>query len=207
MTYLDYASKAYQYILDNGYEKGITGKKVLDSIDSLKPIDRDSNLEFLAWAKDRSLSTTSDYFAKVYALLLSDVDVDPKYVNYICSAIDLYLRNIEQEKKAANTKYVGNIGDTITFEVTNAKIISTRYYGGYYNGNEYYIYILEDKDGNVYKIGTSKFIDKGDIVTAKIKDHSEFRNEKQTVLAKPTITHKQKEESGINSTLLGDLYD
>lgn len=127
-----------------------------------------------------------------------------RHFGFLASLIPSY-RKSEYKKlldeKQGNTKvsnYVGNVGDKVSVKVTylNSYSYSTRF--GYS-----YIHLFVDGDGNIFKWTTSQAVlyelyyavanitsrhalDKGATVklTGKVKEHSEYRNQKQTVLTR-----------------------
>ena len=108
----------------------------------------------------------------------------------------------EQERKA-NSNYVGNVGDKLEqeFIYNFSAYFEMPSFGGY-GMTTMYIHNLSDKDGNTFTWKTANSIsikdkdsnewivpEKGDIVTLKgtIKEHSEYKEEKQTVLTRCKI--------------------
>ena len=110
-----------------------------------------------------------------------------------------YKRLLDEKRCDAKvSNYVGNIGDKLSVKVTylNSYSYSTNF--GYS-----YIHLFVDDNGNIFKWTTSQVLlydltyeglniftnhalDKGAVVqlTGKIKNHSEYRNQKQTVLTR-----------------------
>jgi len=98
-------------------------------------------------------------------------------------------KNIQKEKSKSN--FVGNIGDKIAVEVSILKSIS---YESVYGGGFFHIFM--DADGNVFKWNTKKYLrdkdcgykdlEQGDkiFISGTIKDHDEYRGEKQTVITR-----------------------
>jgi hypothetical protein len=89
------------------------------------------------------------------------------------------------------SEYVGNIGDTITATVTLAAIHKYKTHFTYY-GETNYIYKFTDESGNtlVWKTATWQEIREGETYTlkGKIKEHSEYNGDKQTVLTRCKIS-------------------
>lgn len=107
------------------------------------------------------------------------------------------------------SEYVGSVGDKITVEVTFSREVSFETQFG-----TQYIYFFKDEAGNtlVWKTSASLcldnldehnryvFVNKGDKIrfTASIKEHSEYKGEKQTILQrvrKVELIAKKEEES------------
>lgn len=89
----------------------------------------------------------------------------------------------------AISQHVGDIGQKLEIEVTYIYRTSfeVRSFKGF-GTDTMYIHIFKDADGNVFTWKTANVIDAeyGDVVTVKgtIKDHDEYRDEKQTVLTR-----------------------
>jgi hypothetical protein len=104
------------------------------------------------------------------------------------------IRAIDAMVAAATKKpseYVGKIGQRLSLDVTVTKKISIQTDSwSYYDSGVMDIYTLTDKDGNIFTIFTkSRFsdINQGDHVTLKatVKEHKEYKGEKQTVINRP----------------------
>lgn len=128
---------------------------------------------------------TADY-AGVYtwnSWVRSEWDDPEYYVNKIKKA--------EDSLKATNStsEYVGEIGDKIEVEVTLSFYTGWESNFGY--NNVTYLYTFKDEQGNVYTWKTGSYLnkDKGSKLTLKgtIKDHSEYKGVKQTVLTRCKI--------------------
>lgn len=97
-----------------------------------------------------------------------------------------------KDENAPKTKseYVGNIGDKIEIDVKLVKRSSFKTHFTYY-GEINYIYKFEDENENVFIWKTSSFleIEEGESckLIGKIKEHSEYKNTKQTVLTRCKI--------------------
>lgn len=104
----------------------------------------------------------------------------------IASLVSVYLREKEREEQrrseARVSEFVGDVGDRIEFEVASAKVISYNdMWGTYY-------YLLKDAKGNAYIWSTNKSIEGGDVIKATVKQHSEYKGLKQTVITRGSIT-------------------
>lgn len=118
-----------------------------------------------------------------------------EYLNYknagiVASLIPAYLRAVESEKKRklAEEKrgisgWAGEVGERITVEVENFSCIA-----GYETQFGYSrIWKIVDAAGNVYIWKTTKFIEQVSKITGTVKEHNEFRGEKQTELTRCKI--------------------
>ncbi len=103
------------------------------------------------------------------------------------------------------SNYVGTVGDKISVEVKLVNLVEYTDYKFSYYGTAQFIYIMEDAEGNVltwkstsspviFKDDEVEVIRKGDIlsVTGKIKEHSEYKGVKQTVLTRCKISVVEK---------------
>ncbi len=107
--------------------------------------------------------------------------------------IEVY--TIIKEKKEAlapksESQYIGTVGDVI---VVTAKLVGIHQYETHfsYYGETNYIYKFTDENGNIIVWKTSSFqqITEGETyeIKGKIKEHNEYKGEKQTVLARCKI--------------------
>ena len=126
------------------------------------------------------------------------------------------LERIRQEKEAerlaeearikaekAISQHVGEIKQRMTIKATfirSAHYEVKSFYG--YGMETRYIHIFKDADGNVliWKTGSPldrNIIDEGDLVelTGTVKEHSEYKDEKQTVLTRCKVKAMAKEEA------------
>lgn len=87
--------------------------------------------------------------------------------------------------EAANSKHVGTVGGKLATKVT---VSFVKGFSGYYGIT--WIHVMKDEKGNVlvYK-GAKKLGEKNSVlaVTAKIKEHSEREDVKQTVIERPKL--------------------
>jgi len=86
----------------------------------------------------------------------------------------------------ANSVYVGDVGVRETFELTLRKRLN---FQGYYG--TVWLHLLSDADGNTFKyMGSARLdIEEGNTasITATIKKHEEYKDEKQTVINRPKV--------------------
>ena len=118
-------------------------------------------------------------------LLLSLDYVDGDKLGLVVSSVGYYLReinkNIAKAKKIAS-QYVGNIGEKITFTATPVCVYSD--YNAY---GVMYIYKF-NVDNNEIIWKTSKPLENSEVtIKATIKEHSDFRGNKQTVITRGRI--------------------
>lgn len=91
----------------------------------------------------------------------------------------------QKEYEPSTSEWVGEIGERIVKVFNFDKLAWT---GTGVAGKASHLYLMSDEDGNVYKWSTSCYYDEGDELKmrATIKDHSEYRGVKQTVLTRCT---------------------
>lgn len=91
------------------------------------------------------------------------------------------------KKEAQNSKHIGSIGDRIQITVQSVKCLTSwENTFGYYPTTTY-LYKIVDQEGNVFTWKTSNFIDEENLpktIKGTVKEHSEFRGVKQTVLTR-----------------------
>ena len=131
------------------------------------------------------LEVESDYINNIKTILKSQY-IQNDEVGLVVSAIGTKLR-IENEReeraKKVPSEFVGSVGDRITFKAIPVCIYST-----YTNYGMLYIYKMT-VDNNVIVWHTSKDLQE-DVefeITATIKEHSEYRGEKQTEVTRARV--------------------
>lgn len=88
------------------------------------------------------------------------------------------------------SQFVGSVGDRLT---VSAMLISVFFYKTHfsYYGETHYIYKFADENGNVFVWKTSSFQDLTEndkyTLTGTVKEHSEYKGEKQTMLIRCRI--------------------
>lgn len=123
-------------------------------------------------------------------------DIAEKSVQYVWDLFeDYFIIKFIKEQKALHapktaSEYVGNIGDKVEMKLTfkDEFTFETHFT---YHGELNFIYKFADANGNTFTWKTSKWLelDKGAEYTVKgtIKDHSEYKGDKQTVLTRCKI--------------------
>ncbi len=94
------------------------------------------------------------------------------------------LWNIKKLHEKAASNFVGSIGDRIEVVVTVQFCMG---FDGFYGTT--YINTMVDAEGNIYVYKGKRLASKGDHIKLKatIKDHSEYKGAKQTVVNRPMI--------------------
>lgn len=108
--------------------------------------------------------------------------------------LEIQERKAEAEAKAKqeaqNSNHVGNVGDRIQVNVQSVKCLTSWENTFSYYPTTTYLYKIVDQEGNVFTWKTSTFLDDDNIpqmITGTVKEHSEFRGVKQTVLTRCKI--------------------
>lgn len=192
---LDYmANIMYQIILENGYSKD--NHKIFENIreyqyrDDLQPkVEEILNVINTDWYND-----DNDYCYNV-KIILGLSYIEPKHwrllLSYINSALN-YLQKQEQKKlelEGLNNEYLGQVGDKITFDIKNIKVlykVSTNYS---YRGETSFVYRILTTTNNIVIWKTSTYLDVSDskvwnLAKATIKKLNEYKGEKQTVVTR-----------------------
>lgn len=148
------------------------------------------------WVKVKSIKhfveelvDNSDYVHNLKTIFKTEF-VDNSKLGIVVSAVGYYLRETAARIEAENdsvSEYIGDVGDKIEF--TAKPVVVSSY------ENEYGVSILYKfvDDGNVIMWRTGKYLDPDVAYTIKatIKEHSNFRNVKQTVVTRGKVLDEQ----------------
>ena len=101
----------------------------------------------------------------------------------------LYIERLRAASESTST-WQGEIGDRLELQlhIDRAFEGEYRYAQGMWGSTTTYMYLMTDEAGNKYKWSTSKYFKEGDDlhVRATVKEHSEYKGIKQTVLTRCT---------------------
>lgn len=91
----------------------------------------------------------------------------------------------QKEYEPSASEWVGEVGERIERVFHFDKLV---WRGAGVAGKTSYMWLMSDEDGNAYKWSTSCYYEEGDAVKlrATIKDHSEYKGTKQTVVTRCT---------------------
>lgn len=94
-------------------------------------------------------------------------------------------REAERAAAAASSDFVGTVGQRITIPAATAKLVTS--WDGYYGTT--FLYNFTDEAGNVYVWKSSKCVEIKDGMTVKgsVKEHSEYKGVKQTVITRCAV--------------------
>ena len=123
--------------------------------------------------------------------------MDKKYTAIVVSAVQMYNRamgikaerELQYSKEKAESKYVGEIGERISFKIKDVSVITSweTDYG------TTFIYKIVDENGNIFTWKTSiviyieKVLEQSSTLTGTVKEHKEYRSIKQTDLQRCKI--------------------
>lgn len=157
-------------------------------------LSRDGNKKLVAdainWLNEQEANTAYMHDLKVI--------VANKYVKYgeigiLASLIPTYEKNIKIERERAaqlksdqRSEYVGEVGNRIKIDIKDVAVLTSwdNCYGGYYQV-ETKVYKITDVNNNIFIWKTSSFIGENDkYIIGTIKEHSEYKGVKQTVLTR-----------------------
>ena len=152
----------------------------------------------LAWIAEQEAS--NDYMHNLKTVCSLEY-VGYKHLGILCSLFATYNRELEREaerrlreeqraKEAEQGKfsqYDGEVGQRITRNIVSCKVVTswTNCYDGYFPTTTY-MYKFVTEDGNILIWKTSKCFDEDSVKTivGTVKEHSEFREVKQTILTR-----------------------
>lgn len=105
-------------------------------------------------------------------------------------ALDIIKKAKDERAPKTASEYVGNIGDTLTLSATLSSVSTFETHFTYY-GETNYIYKFTDENGNsiVWKTASFQKIEEGKTyeIKGKVKEHNEYKGDKQTVLTRCKI--------------------
>lgn len=201
---VDIVSAAKRCIDRYGFEPSgsmnATWKLILTEYDEIR--SEGEAVEAIEWIKSLSEDevTKSNYLFNLKQIVDAGYCTS-RHFGFLASLIPSYRKSEYKRLLDANRKeseYVGNIGDKISVKV---KYVNTYSYDTNFGTTNIHLFV--DDSGNIFKWSTNKrleftvkytnsnysqwyYLDKGATVqlTGKIKEHDEYRNQKQTVLTR-----------------------
>lgn len=175
-----------KYFLERAAKRGMTSPE----------LNEERAKELIAWA----LTNEEDYgyMTNLMSILRCEY-CEYKHIGLISSAVASYRRATEKQERAEKARqdrnkvkpseYIGTIGERLTVEVTLTKSFSFESNYGYYPTTTY-IHNFIDDHGNVFIWKTTSSEPREDEIirlTGTVKEHSEYREVKQTVLTRCKI--------------------
>jgi len=188
-------------IRDAGYREVVRFEMRDFNVDS-----RENDVESaLAWIT--SQNSASDYIHNLKTVCALEY-VGWRDIALLVSLVPAYNKQTESNNVKNAGDFVGEVGDRVTFSPTSKQIVF-RTVGCY---GDTFIYKFTDSTGNVFTWSTGKNIDFDRLVevTGTIKDHKEYKGEKQNVLTRCKCKFLEKQidtESNIDvvGNFLADL--
>lgn len=136
--------------------------------------------EVIEWAREYLETEDSDFAHNVRVVIKSDY-VKSKNFGFAACVVMLWNKNKVAQQDQAVSTFIGEVGKPIDGQAVVSKFLT---FEGVYGRT--YCYLLTTSEGNVIKYTSSKGLDVivGDTVkfSSKVKDHSEYRGIKQTVI-------------------------
>lgn len=217
---IDVVSVAKKIIDSKGFESSnsmnATWKLIMFEIDDYDRNEVENEaLDAIEWIKSLSEDEVlkSNYLFNLKQIIDAGY-CTARHFGFLASLIPSYRKSEYKRLRDNNNKesnYVGNVGDKLSVKVT---YLETYTYDTYFGSS--HIHLFMDDDGNIFKWSTGtglKFtvddvhsndsqwygLDRGAMIqlSGKIKEHSEYRNQKQTVLTRckyEVLESKERDE-------------
>jgi hypothetical protein len=204
----DSMNATWKFIIDE-YDRTKVENEALDAIEWIKSLSEDEILK-------------SNYLFNIKQIIDAEY-CTARHFGFLASLIPSYRKSECKRLRDANYKesnYVGNVGDKLSVKVT---YLETYTYDTYFGGS--HIHLFMDDNGNIFKWSTGtglRFtvgdtrsndsqwygLDRGAIIqlSGKIKEHSEYRNQKQTVLTRCKYEVLESKEKNAKIAELEEYY-
>jgi fructose-specific phosphotransferase system component IIB len=187
MDQKDYLARCIKKIKEHGYTKEVKTEAALDMKNEIEDEYIQEADKVIKFFEDYDAQDAFENNIRIYVTGKKPVTRENGFIAYAYVQMNKIMKRqqTDMERKAAKcaSSYVGTVGQKITFEGTISMIASYETMYGYTH-----IYKIVDDNKNVFIWKTNKFIDTTEInrvtVTGTIKEHSEYREEKQTVLTR-----------------------
>ena len=101
--------------------------------------------------------------------------------------LEIQAKKEKAKKEEQNSNHVGSVGDRIQVNVQSVKCLTSWENTFSYYPTTTYLYKIVDQNGNVFTWKTSTFMNEDEppvTIKGTVKEHSEFRGVKQTVLTR-----------------------
>jgi len=154
----------------------------------------------IEWAKELgNKEKLNDYQHNLYLSCMTNL-VDYRSKGIVASLITAYQYDLELIKKKevekqekSSSQYFGTIGEREIFTLT---VVKKSHIESYYGSS--ILHVFEDENGNIATwFSSNKEFEEGETVTIKatVKEHKEYRDQKQTILTRCTEVKKSKKVS------------
>lgn len=193
--------RAYDYIKTNGYEKGVTGKYILDNFDNLSKASNKQIDEYIDWWTKQFEEKRSDYNAAVWAANMAK-ELKDRNLNILCSGLSVYFKEMKRqaERDSSTSTYVGKEKEKVFVKIKEIRKLFENQFG-------YSIFRVVGEDDNVYVISTTIYnLKPGDEIKGTIKGYKDYKGEKQTLLNRISKTYENADD-GINESLIDVFID
>lgn len=204
----DSMKATWKFIIDE-YDRTKIENEALDAIEWIKSLSEDEVLK-------------SNYLFNLKQIIDAGY-CTARHFGFLASLIPSYRKSEYKRLRDNNNKesnYVGNVGDKLSVKVTYVNTFSYDTNFGTTN-----IHLFMDDNGNIFKWSTNSrldftvkdnhanysqwyYLDKGATIqlSGKIKEHSEYRNQKQTVLTRCKYEVLESKERDAKIAELEEYY-
>lgn len=204
----DSMKATWKFIIDE-YDRTKIENEALDAIEWIKSLSEDEVLK-------------SNYLFNLKQIIDAGY-CTARHFGFLASLIPAYRKSEYKRLRDNNNKesnYVGNVGDKLSVKVTYVNTFSYDTNFGTTN-----IHLFMDDNGNIFKWSTNSrldftvkdnhanysqwyYLDKGATIqlSGKIKEHSEYRNQKQTVLTRCKYEVLESKERDAKIAELEEYY-
>lgn len=191
--------KALPYVKEHGYIKDHTAYQIIDEIDTLPSATKEEVEALEEWLQGKLHGYQNEYYLNAYGVLQLPA-INSRHYNILASLVFSYYRDLERqrkerenaEKKAQEkqSEYQGQVGEKVSFTVSSSRVLySKNYHYTRWSSTTTDVLRIVDTNNNIYIWSTSNgYVVEGDQVTATVKEHKEYRGEKQTVITRAKIT-------------------
>lgn len=196
---LDVVALAVKNVNEYGYEKYdpyenprfTTKNRVLSDLNSTETVirkqDKEEAIRLMTWIRNEA-KIEGEYFHNLHTLGTSRCikESDVGILVSIVPAYNNYLAKLERDKEReaeTHSEYVGQIKEKVDVHISSKRLVSEIPH----EFGTTYLYKFISIDGNVFIWYSSRYvgdIDKWNSLKGTVKDHSEFRGIKQTVLTR-----------------------
>lgn len=212
-------------VVDYYYINRATGKVAQQLKEEMEEVGFNADSEYavntteeaLNWIRNET-NLDNQYIRNLH-IICSDEYTDYRSLGILVSLTVAYARHLDQvaayekkqkkiEEEKNSSEYVGEVGKRIEVEAFNFACV-------YSSENMYgmsYLYKWNDAEGNIFTWFSSNAIDQPETVVSvkgTVKEHSEYRGVKQTVMTRCKVTCKtaDKEEPEEGSSDISDAID
>ena len=204
----DSMKATWKFIIDE-YDRTKVENEALDAIEWIKSLSEDEVLK-------------SNYLFNLRQIIDAGY-CTARHFGFLASLIPSYRKSEYKRLRDNNHKessYVGNVGDKLSVKVVYVNTFSYDTHFGTSN-----IHLFMDDNGNIFKWSTNNrldftvkdnhsnhsqwyYLDKGATIqlSGKIKEHSEYRNQKQTVLTRCKYEVLESKERDAKVAELEEYY-